>query len=391
MTSLDVRSEEVVGARRGGEERLPESVVGSTRPQDSARLPSLDGWRAISIALVVGTHCKFTAGFPPSMDRSFNWLFDGDLGVRIFFLISGLLITWLMIVEHQRTGRVNLRHFYARRALRILPVYFAFITVLALLQWFTPFHQSARAWFGNLTFLTNFVPPENWTSGHLWSLAVEEQFYVLWPTLFVLYVAAGRGRVSGWALAVPLLAAPAARTISYLHLLSGVSGSIFAGYSFFKYFDSLALGCACAVLLARRGKALQLLLEANRRLVVGTALALVFVPYVLTRWLILGIVTVPLGPTLQGVGIALLLLQSVSEPSLWFYRVLNHAVICRIGVLSYSIYIWQQLFCTRPAVFGLAKVWWLSFPLWLVPVVGVSLISYYGLERPLLRLRARFR
>jgi peptidoglycan/LPS O-acetylase OafA/YrhL len=57
----------------------------------------------------------------------------------------------------------------------------------------------------------------------------------------------------------------------------------------------------------------------------------------------------------------------------------------------YSIYIWQQLFCTQPEVFGLGKVWWMSFPGWLVPALTVAFISYYGFERPFLRLRTRFR
>ena len=102
-------------------------------------------------------------------------MFDGNLGVRFFFIISGFLITWLMILENDRIGRVNLSQFYIRRALRILPVYFAFMLVLACLQYFTPYAQSAAAWAGNLTFTTNFVGC-HWPSAHLWTLAVEEQF-----------------------------------------------------------------------------------------------------------------------------------------------------------------------------------------------------------------------
>src|SRR5207253_8276854 len=99
------------------------------------RFPSLDGWRAISILLVLGTHSTHTAGFPPAA-VSYFLIFDGDFGVRCFFVISGFLITWLMIKEHDETGRVSLKHFYIRRALRILPVYFAFMSVLWLLHLF---------------------------------------------------------------------------------------------------------------------------------------------------------------------------------------------------------------------------------------------------------------
>src|SRR6266853_579283 len=99
-----------------------------------SRLPSLDGWRALSILLVLGAHSEHTAGFPPQLDSLFKWIFDGDVGVRFFFIISGFLITWLMLHEEKHSGRVNLWHFYARRALRIIPVYCAFLCALAGLQ-----------------------------------------------------------------------------------------------------------------------------------------------------------------------------------------------------------------------------------------------------------------
>lgn len=96
-----------------------------------------------------------------------------------------------------------------------------------------------------------------------------------------------------------------------------------------------------------------------------------------------------LGPTLQAPGMAILVLQSVVMPGWGLFRALNWWWVRRIGVLSYSIYIWQQLFCTKPTVFGLGAVWWMSFPGWLVPVFAISFIFYYGFERPFLKLRAR--
>jgi peptidoglycan/LPS O-acetylase OafA/YrhL len=70
---------------------------------------------------------------------------------------------------------------------------------------------------------------------------------------------------------------------------------------------------------------------------------------------------------------------------------LNCKWIRHLGELSYSINIWQQLFCADPALYGLGTVWWLSFPGWLVPVFVTAYTSYYLLERPLFRLRSRFR
>src|SRR5882672_7119385 len=80
----------------------------------SGRFPSLDGWRAVSIILVLGEHSRQTGGFPKSLDPLFKWLFDGDLGVRFFFVISGFLITYLLFREYDQTGSVSLRKFYIR-------------------------------------------------------------------------------------------------------------------------------------------------------------------------------------------------------------------------------------------------------------------------------------
>src|SRR5664280_3750068 len=181
---------------------------GTTRhpPRSKAlsRLPSLDGWRAFSIAMVLGSHSTFAAGFPKTWHPLFNLAFDGNLGVRCFFLISGFLITWLMIIEADRSGRVNLRHFYARRALRILPVYFGFLLVIALLQWMTPFVLSRHIWLCNLTFTRNFVEGD-FTTDHLWSLSVEEQFYLLWPGIFLaLGMTANRNLLRFLAIPVPV-------------------------------------------------------------------------------------------------------------------------------------------------------------------------------------------
>ena len=88
-------------------ENLSGKETGHTDSRELSRLPSLDGWRALSILLVLGAHSKFTAGFPPHLESLFNLIFDGDLGVRFFFVISGFLITWLMLLEEKHSGRVN--------------------------------------------------------------------------------------------------------------------------------------------------------------------------------------------------------------------------------------------------------------------------------------------
>src|SRR5260221_3637137 len=91
----------------------------------SSRLPSLDGWRAVAIILVLGFHAEQSQRFPRQLGGVFGF-FDGPLGVRFFFVISGFLITWLLVQEHDYNGCVRLSSFYIRRALRILPAYVGF-------------------------------------------------------------------------------------------------------------------------------------------------------------------------------------------------------------------------------------------------------------------------
>src|SRR5260370_42605751 len=102
--------------------------------QKDTRLPSLDGWRALAIVLVLLAHSSATTNplqFPDFM-RAITT--QGGLGVRIFFVISGFLITLLLLMEHRQYGFISLRNFYVRRAIRILPVYYLFLLVLAGLQ-----------------------------------------------------------------------------------------------------------------------------------------------------------------------------------------------------------------------------------------------------------------
>ena len=120
------------------------------------RFPSLDGWRAVSILLVLGNHTPVMAGFPWSHARFLTTFLDGNLGVRFFFVISGFLITWLMLKEKAELKYVNLKNFYIRRTLRIWPVYIAFLVVLFFLQTMGMVYQTLDAWRGLLTFTRNF-------------------------------------------------------------------------------------------------------------------------------------------------------------------------------------------------------------------------------------------
>lgn len=363
-------------------------------PSPATRLPSLDGWRAVSILLVLGTHCAWTEGFPAGWRPFFEWTFNGNLGVRFFFVLSGFLITHLLVAERGRAGDVNLRYFYVRRALRIFPVYFAFLGVLFLLQTFTAFRQSAAAWAGCLTFTRNFVDgtlADPQTSRHLWSLAAEEQFYLVWPCVFAWMIRRNLTRFLWAPVLFPVALAPIVRVADHLKMTPDILGPVFASFSFFKYCDTIAIGCAGALFFAHRREWLGRFLLPRAGVAVALAAVLIVVPHVLDHRMVARFLTVPAGPPMQALGFLLLVFLSILKPSGAAYRVLNAAPVRALGVLSYSIYIWQQIFWTPREFFGAGPVWWLAFPGMLVASIAVAALSYYGLEKPFLRLRARYR
>ena len=159
-------------------------------------LPGLDGLRAIAVVSVIFYHANHA------------WLHGGFLGVEVFFVISGYLITLLLVAESQRTGRISLRDFWLRRARRLLP---ALWTLLVGVTTYVAIFR--RSELGNLrgdvvagfTYVTNWFQIRTGSSyfsafayaplRHLWSLAVEEQFYLLWPLLMFAVLKLGRRRL----------------------------------------------------------------------------------------------------------------------------------------------------------------------------------------------------
>lgn len=154
------------------------------------RIRELDGWRAISVLLVISHHVfrfRFRlalVNYPSLID-----IFDdaGPLGVRIFFVISGFVICRLIIAEELRYGWISLKGFYYRRFFRIIPPLYLFLATLAVLRAGNLISMDWKALIGSGLFLTNRMSESNnWFAGHTWSLAVEEQFYLVFPALWIL-------------------------------------------------------------------------------------------------------------------------------------------------------------------------------------------------------------
>jgi peptidoglycan/LPS O-acetylase OafA/YrhL len=362
--------------------------VAGTSSRLAGRMPSVDGWRALSIMMVLAAHSTEKPGFSNTwreIAAYFPLLFNGNLGVRFFFVISGFLITYLLIKEHERNGRVSLRKFFIRRALRILPVYLVYLAVIATLQFFTELHQAPITWIGDLTFTVNFLP-RGVISGHLWSLSVEEQFYLLWPITFVWLNK--QKQFVYWIFAIPIVVAILCHIVSYTNNVPWIVHPLFHQHSSLVNFDSLDVGCIAAFGLAKIENVIAGLLSGKKRfaaIMFGILLIVtpsLNVPFLSPIWS-------AIGNLMQAIGFGVLLVTSVLYPG--SFKPLNWPIVVQLGVVSYSIYIWQQIFFAGPQTYGFPSAWWMSFPWWLLAALTAGFASYYGFERPLLKLRTRFR
>jgi peptidoglycan/LPS O-acetylase OafA/YrhL len=334
----------------------------------SRRIAALDGIRALCILIVLFAHATGT-GIPMTRFSTVA----GDLGVRGFFVLSGLLITGLLLRDAERPIGQALRDFYVRRALRIFPAFYFFLagvfvlSLLGLVVW-----NGHDALFA-ATYTMNFHGNRVWTVGHLWSLAVEEQFYFLWPAALLL-LRVRRATVLLWAAVV---LAPCVRLAVWYRW---PEQRALADQAFPCVFDSLATGCLLAIgrdALERDPRYMRLISAAwFWVLPLGCIAALA----VTRPEFQLGI-----GPTIANVGIALALHRVLLRPGA-VTAFLETPVMVRIGVLSYSIYLWQQVFVNRHAV-----LWWNKFPVNVVLAFAAGTLSYTLVEKPFLRLTARFR
>lgn len=319
------------------------------------RIPSLDGLRAISILLVIGGHwaeLRYHSSMAADMAGAF-----ANLGVRIFFVISGYLITTLLLKEYQKTSTIGLREFYVRRAYRILPAAIVFMVPVFVIFWrqLNCYHMAAAA-----LYLANFDFSHPWFLGHLWSLSVEEQFYFLWPGVLKKW---HRHRVA--ILVGVVVFAPVYRVVCHFLGMHGKTDETFPAVA-----DVLAIGCLLGIFAARLPK-----VKAGWALAMIVPVVVVPVYLGMLRFHVTAVLLFVLWPVMH-LAIAGLLLHVVRRP----YWVLNVAPVVWLGQISYSLYLWQQLF-----VFGEhSKPWY-----FVVLAIGLASASYYLVEQPMLRVREK--
>ncbi|MFC5175693.1 acyltransferase family protein [Nocardioides taihuensis] len=324
------------------------------RTGDTWRLgyvPALDGCRAIAVSLVVGYHA--------------DWLIPGGyLGVDVFFALSGFLITTLLLAEHDRTGGIALRSFWWRRGRRLMPA----LLVLVAVTWMVERNSSAA--LRTVTYTSNVAAATGsdlGSLGHTWSLALEEQFYLLWPLLLVilLYRRPQRLEIAGF-----LVVAAAALYVWAGHLfLTFGQGTYFRPES---RAATLMLGCALAFISSTGpGRA---------------AVARCGLPLGVAGVVVLGLLaaTVP-PPSLSAPAASAVLfpVAGVAAAALVASLAMGEHVLTRaaavpalvwVGQISYSIYLWHVLVLHYTAEWPL--------PVRVGLVLAAATASHHFVERP---------
>jgi peptidoglycan/LPS O-acetylase OafA/YrhL len=319
-------------------------------------IATLDGWRAVAILLVIADHLGTAAA------GSSHTSLPGQLGVNIFFGLSGFLITSRLLTERP----ISLRRFYVRRIFRILPPALSYLAILGILAGLGLIPIYPKELLGAACFLRNYMPPNlpdggGWYTAHFWSLAIEEHFYVFWPPLLK------RARSSALPLAIGVTILGATWRAIELLREGHRYGHTLAGFPWRTDLRVDALMCGAAVALAY---------PKIRRWLTAPAWVLAAVLYALV------VARYGVRPTIwQSALVPILIAGTVARPRDPVGRMLDSAPMRWFGRLSYSLYLWQQLWLPPswfPHTLGPAQ----KLPLDIACVVACAAASYYLIERP---------
>jgi len=340
-------------------------------------IPSLDGWRAIAVLSVISVHDTVHRLGPLStgvLNR------EGHRGVNLFFAISGILICSRLLEEERRFGHISLRGFYIRRVCRIQPAAMLYLAAVGLMALVNLLPLAKGAFFSALFYFRNYYPLHGGINNateftnHFWSLSVEEHFYLLFPLFLTLC-----RRKREWWLGIFAACLAVWNWFVLSRNVTGQFGPVLAWRTDVAL-DEILIPALIAIALARP----RFLSFASKWLHPWLALLVAVVFSAIARLHLLGI-SVVCGILVY----PLLLVGTMLHPRAWFTRFLELAPMRFIGRISFSLYLWQQILFTAsytgPKPLGVLS----AFPLNFVMLFVLAALSYYFVEKPMIRLGHR--
>lgn len=369
---------------------LKQDLIAPTVPEylQDATYPALTGIRGLAITLVLLYHL----GINHYLWQINSWL-SGRTGVDIFFVLSGFLISTLLIKEKISKNQISLKSFYIRRALRIIPVAYLFLIVTIILNELLRWNISIISFISSFLFFKNMPIAgihDNWTT-HFWSLSVEEQFYLFFP-LLIMWIALDKLFIF---ITTAITAILVFSLIGVHHISDDVpvlhAFSHLAMYVFWEGPFAILIGCLFS-LLAFKG-----IIPGYRMRNSYLLSALLFVIAIMIRSRTFCFYSKYLSEFIFDILIGFIIMLSIKSVNL-FTLLLNSRFFRLMATLSYSIYIWQQLFTWIPIRLSVPSSWALNPNIWfvltdIIRLTGILLtavISYYYFERKFLRLKTHF-
>lgn len=351
------------------------------------KISELTGLRCLAVMMVVIGHAAQTAPGGYS-----GWLlplkiFAAYQGVVIFFVLSGYLITGILKDECEASGRINLPQFYARRALRIWPASYTFILAIALLTvagainvaWQQFLFAALHVWnyFGpfGLREIHASHPDGALYFSHFWSLALEEQFYWVWPPILILILR----RKTDWLLPALILLVPLVRMATYV-LVPSLRD--YLGMMLPTGVDAILIGCYARL----KQEKIKALFDSSSKtpalLTAGALVLFLVIPPIAIRFG--GYWAFTYGRTIEAAMAAILVVALVHLKDFWLSRVLRTRAFVFIGTISFSLYLWQQLF-----LFNIGTPFALAFPLNIIQSLAAACLNYWLIEKPFLLIKER--
>lgn len=353
----------------------------------SSYFPSLDGLRAVSIFIVLCAHLRgrYEYLLPIAV---WEYFFAGHIGVYVFFSISGFLITSLLLKEKLATGNISLKNFYIRRFFRIIPVSMLYLMLLFILNNILDLHISLIAFGAAFFYIINIAFRSQWFIAHYWSLSVEEQFYIFFPFLVK--------KDPDFAIKAILIIEATVLTTRILYHYSLFPDNIVMEIfrKAITNLDGVLLGALTAILVFKRVIHVEFFFRYNLLMKIVCILA---IPLFGSDF----IGFAPINSSIASVLICTLILSCLVPANDFIFKTLNCAPMKKIGVLSYSLYIFQQFFLVPPPdIFQLYKfkspgthiynLPFVYFPYNIICLSIVAYLSYNYFEKPFLKLKDRF-
>lgn len=337
-------------------------------------IKGFDTLRALSIIFVILTHLGLYAVLPDdNFIKKRVWhLISGTTGVRIFFTLSGFLITKILLNELKKYNNINFYNFFARRFIRLLPPLIVFYILVSTLMFLNIIPANHIALVYSIFYAYNFVPRAYYTGelGHTWSLALEEQYYLIWP-LIINFI---RNKIVLFGIIFLIL-------LACIYPNSVYPNSLFTeNFKTSRWFipavGPIIIGSFFSLLI--NIEKWEIYFKKNHITIVLGILLFLFPLY--SAYL-------KFSSLYQSAGIALILIWISFNQESKLTRLLDNKVLSYIGKISYGLYVYQGLFLTTgPA----GNIWLQQFPQNIILTIVTAILSYHLLEKPTLKLKKRF-